>query len=412
MSALQNYPTELWRILLELSPSLLLGLLVAGLMHVYLPRGWIEARLSGSGPGAVLRAVLIGVPMPLCSCGVVPTAIGLKNQGASRAAATAFLISTPQTGVDSVLVSASFLGWPFALFKVAAAFVTGVIGGALVGLVAPDEVKPQPTGGAAATPDQPRGGLLQAARYAVFELLAMIDLWIAGGVLVAALISTVVPADFFLGATWAQGPIGMLLVLALSLPLYVCTTGSVPIAASLIAAGMPTGTALVFLMAGPATNVATMGAVYRTLGLRVLGIYLGTVAVMSVLLGMSFDFVLGGAGAAAAHHHHETSWLATGSAITLLALLVVLSSQRLARRITAATHRGDEDNMDLILQVDGMSCQHCVANVKKTLEAFDEVEEANPDLATGRVKVRGGQLDSSALVAAIEKAGYKARAGA
>ena len=120
-----GYLTELWIVLLELSPALILGLLLAGVLRVYFPDGLVRAHLSQPTLGSAVRAALIGVPMPLCSCGVVPTAIGLRNQGASKGATTSFLISTPQTGVDSVLVSAAFLGWPFALFKVVAAFVTG-----------------------------------------------------------------------------------------------------------------------------------------------------------------------------------------------------------------------------------------------------------------------------------------------
>ena len=129
---IETYFSALWTILLDLSPALLAGLLLAGVLRVYFPDGLVRAHLSQATLGSAIRAALIGVPMPLCSCGVVPTAIGLRNQGASRGATTSFLISTPQTGVDSVLVSAAFLGWPFALFKVVAAFATGVAGGWLV----------------------------------------------------------------------------------------------------------------------------------------------------------------------------------------------------------------------------------------------------------------------------------------
>ncbi len=327
MEQVQHFAHETWRVMVELSPSLVLGLLLAGLLHVFLPPGLIRRRMAGNDAKSVLNAVLLGVPMPLCSCGVVPTAIGLSKEGASKGAATSFLISTPQTGVDSVLVSASFLGWPFALFKVAAAFVTGVLGGLLVN--AAERERPGPT----MMPLSPltaldtRGRIFEVGRYALFELLAMIDIWIVTGVLASALITTLIPDGALNDVAFLQGLGGMLTVLVIALPLYVCTTGSVPIAASLIAAGMPLGSALVFLMAGPATNVATMGAVYRALGARVLAIYLGVVAVMSVLLGWLFDFVLGGAGAAAASAHHESfAWweqaLAGATSLALVGLLV------------------------------------------------------------------------------------------
>lgn len=406
---LERYLQELWNILLDLSPALLAGLLLAGLLWVFLPGGLVRAHLSQASLGSVIRAALIGVPMPLCSCGVVPTSIGLRNQGASKGAATSFLISTPQTGVDSILVSAAFLGWPFALFKVAAAFVTGIIGGALVNRFAPpdpaaDDADEQ--GENAHSVGNPIGAVLH---YALFDLLGVIDLWLLGGILVAAAIATALPPDYFQDIAWTQGLWGMLLVLVVSLPLYVCTTSSVPIAASLIAAGMPAGSALVFLMAGPATNVATIGAVYRALGGRVLGLYLGTVVVASIGLGLGFDFILGDTGTTVAAHHHggSAAWWQTGSALLLVALLAYLLARRLAQRLRPKQPLREDTNVDMTLKVEGMSCQHCVASVKNALEGIAQVEEAVPDLASGYVHVHGVELDRDTLAAAVTQAGYK-----
>jgi hypothetical protein len=407
LDALAQFPAALWQILLELSPSLLLGLFIAGLVHVYVPAAAIHKRLSRPDFASTVRASVLGVPLPLCSCGVIPTALGLRKSGASPGATTSFMISTPQTGVDSILVSAAFLGWPFAIFKLVAAFVTGVIGGVLV-----NRLTPPPKGIAAEgeTPLNTAGGdrgLSGAVRYAVFDLLAAIDLWLIAGVGVAALITTLVPADFFMGQAWAQGLLGMLVVLAISLPLYVCTTASVPIAASLIAAGMPAGSALVFLMAGPATNVATIGAVYRTLGTSVLGLYLGTVVVMSLGFGLLFDQVLSAAPVLAAPHDHAGGWLATLSALVLLGLLALLLWRRRRARAAAADgSAGDTRETDLVLHVQGMSCQHCVGSVKRSLEAVERVDEAAPDLASGRVRISGGGFAVPALVQAVEDAGF------
>lgn len=394
----------LWQVLLDLSPSLLLGLLIAGLIHVYLPTGFVHRGLSRPDLKGVIRASLVGVPLPLCSCGVIPTALGLRNEGASKGATTAFLISTPQIGVDSVLVSAAFLGWPFALFKLAAAFVTGLIGGALVNrLTEPD---PAPAGGPVTASESRARGLSGALRYAVLDLLGAIDLWILAGVIAAALITTLLPADYFASQSWSQGLLGMLVVLTIALPLYVCTTGSVPIAASLIAAGLPAGSALVFLMAGPATNLATFGAVYRTLGGRILTIYLGTVIGMSLLFGLLFDGLLqvSGPTVQGAHDHLQgAGWIAVLSALILIALMAFLSLRRLGRRLLAA----QQPQADLTLKVQGMTCNHCVASVKRALEGFESVEEASPDLGSGLVRVRGKHLDASALIGAIEKAGFQ-----
>jgi len=399
-----EYFIQVRAVLLELSPALLLGLLIAGLLHVLLPPGLISRHLSGKTYRDVMRAVLFGIPMPLCSCGVIPTAIGLKNEGASKGAATGFLISTPQTGVDSILVSATFLGWPFALFKVGAAFVTGMIGGMLVNLTE----KPALPAPAPAAPGlgRSRPSAREAFRYAIFDLLGSIDLWIVLGVLISALIAVLVPAGFLAGADWSRGILAMLAMLAIALPLYVCTTGSVPIAAALIAAGLPPGAALVFLMAGPATNVATLGAVYRSLGKRVLAIYLGTVAVMSILLGLTFDWVLGSASGSVHHHATGGNLLQVASALIVAGLLIFLIGRRFFRDRPAGGGPGEESADRLTIPVRGMTCGHCVKTVKEALEEIPGVTEAVPDLKGNLVRVRGENLDREELVDAIRRAGY------
>jgi len=401
---LSAYLAATWQILLELSPSLLAGLFIAGLMHVYLPTGFIHRGLNSPDLRSVMRASLIGVPLPLCSCGVIPAAIGLRNEGASKGAATAFMISTPQTGVDSILVSASFLGWPFALFKLGAAFLTGLVGGALVNRLTKPDSAPA-TNALSGDASRRSLGVPGVLRYALYDLLGAIDLWLIVGILAAALIGILVPPDFFAGQPWSQGLVGMLLVLAISLPLYVCTTASVPIAASLIAAGMPAGSALVFLMAGPATNVATIGAVYRALGARVLAIYLGTVSALSLVLGLAFDGLLPATAAGVQPHvHGSVPWLGTAAALALMGALGYLALRRLRVRFAPAVAVA----ADLILRVDGMTCPHCVASVKRALEGRAGVTEASPDLAAGLVRIRGDHLDASGLIQAIEGAGFAA----
>lgn len=406
---LNDYIQELWKVLLDLSPALLIGLLLAGVMHEFLPKGLIRRGLNRPTMKSVFNAVLIGVPMPLCSCGVVPTAIGLKNEGASKGATTAFLISTPQTGVDSILVSAAFLGWPFAIFKVFAAFVTGLIGGGLVNRFTEAEFGQHQT--ESDTSQEPKRGtnrIVAVGRYALFDLFASIDLWILAGILLAAAISTAIPPDLLGRVEWAQGLGGMLLVLAISLPLYVCTTGSVPIAASFIAVGMAPGTALVFLMAGPATNIATIGAVYRALGWRVLILYLSVVVIMSIVFGFGFDFVLSGAQEIGTHHDHEATWISIVSAVIVCILLVYLSGRRIGGRLRSNSGlKTEQQEADLTFKVEGMSCQHCVANVKNALERFDEVQAAEPELASGVVRIKGTNLDENSLSAAVESSGYR-----
>ncbi len=349
---LQQVLEAFWSVTVELAPALFLGLLVAGLVKEFLPLALVQRHLGGQGLSSVVKSVLVGVPMPLCSCGVVPAAISLKKQGGSSAAAAGFLISTPQTGVDSVMVTAAFLGWPFALFKLAAAAVTGISGGWLVGLwdrsVSETEgttIDPRPSSSIpraskdrsitpALSPGIPLPSrLLSALRYSVFDLWAGIEIYLAVGVVLAAVISALVPPGALAGHAWSSGITGMLFALVVSMPLYVCTTSSVPIAAALIAAGMPTGTALVFLMAGPATNIATIGAVHQGLGRRVLVVYLVVVAVASMAFGLLFDWLLPGAGGTGALcHNHGASWFAHLSGVVFWLGIAFLLGRRLFRR--------------------------------------------------------------------------------
>lgn len=411
---LERYLAEIWAILQDLSGPLLLGTLIAGIIHVILPRHLIKHNLGGKDFRSVLNAVLIGVPMPLCSCSVVPAAIGLKQEGASKGAATGFLISTPQTGVDSILVSATFLGWPFALFKVVAAFITGLIGGVLVNKLESgsndQSAKSHPSG--MQELDRTPGGsrVVEALRYGLFDLLGMIYRWIALGIAVAAAITILLPPDSLVGKNWTGGIGGMLLMLLIALPLYVCTTGSVPIAGSLIAAGMPLGTALVFLMAGPATNIATMGAVTRAFGARVLVIYLVTIAVFSVVFGLFFDFVIAAAPTIMPHEHGGgAGYFNQLLSITVIGLFAFLFAYDLYNKRIKSGSKVFREGSDLQieLKIKGMTCRHCAATVTKALSGVPGVRKADVDVDKG-LAVVDGDAAAEVLIQSVREAGYEA----
>jgi len=388
----------LWHTTLSLAPWLLLGLLGAAALHVLVPRRVV--RRSFTGPLGVLRAVAVGVPLPLCSCSVIPAGIGLKRSGASDGAAMGFMISTPQNGVDSVLVSASLLGWPFALLKVVAALVTGVIGGLWVERIG---------GTAAGAPDlaeepaAPR--TLAGALDHALDILGTIWPWLALGVAISAAIEVFVPVDALASLSGAGGLWAALLALAVSLPLYVCATGSVPIAAALVGAGLPLGAALVFLMAGPATNLATIGAVYKTFGARRLAAYLTTIIVGSVGFGLAFDAVLASVATNAPGVHGETfAWWEVASAVVLLAATAWLAFgdlRRLAGRWSASRATGRA----LVLTVDGMTCGHCAAKVETAARSVPGVAAVTASVDERRLLVKGA-VDEAALRQAVEAAGF------
>ena len=308
-----------WSVLLALAPWLLLGAVLAGILHVLLPADFLAKHLSGKF--GVVRAVVWGVPLPLCSCSVIPVGIGLKSAGASPGAVNGFLISTPQTGVDSVLVSASLLGWPFALFKLTSAAVMGLLGGWFTdAVVEPKHQLP------IYTPQQESSAAEKSKVAKVLgfglEVIYSVWRWLFFGILISALLESLLPTDTLSNLAIGNGFWAMLVTLVIAVPLYVCATASVPIAAALVAAGMPTGTALVFLIAGPATNTATLGAVYRTLGGRALATYLTTVITGSLLCGWAFDTVIETDNTQHLHSHDSSNWWSVSCAAALLAMFL------------------------------------------------------------------------------------------
>ena len=344
-----TFINNLWEITVELAPWLLFGLGIAGLLHIFLPSNFVRKHLGKGGLGSIIKAVAIGVPMPLCSCGVIPAAIGLKKDGASDGPAVGFLISTPQTGVDSIFVSAGFLGWPFAIFKVLSAFVTGLIGGLIVTFFGDKELpvsenKPEGTCCCSSkekeSSDKPENKELvsEPSKFAEMmrfslKLLGDIYLWLIVGVVLAAIITTALPEGKLSEFGLTTGITGMLLMLAISLPMYICATSSVPLAASLVMAGMPTGSALVLLMAGPATNIATIGAIAKAFGKKVTAIYVITVAVMSVTLGYCFQRVIQTTNENMGHHHTLPHWIGVSAATALILLLCWFAFKDVKKKI-------------------------------------------------------------------------------
>ncbi len=383
-------------IMQELAPWLFLGALVSGLLHAFLPPQFIANQLRGLS--GIFKAVAFGVPLPLCSCGVIPAGVGLKKDGASDGAALGFLISTPQTGVDSVLVSAGFLGWPFAIFKVASAGVLGLVGG----LLAHRFGEPAAVPGDGAQGSRQRPGLVEGFWHAV-QVLRSIWLWVVVGVVVSALITYFVPTQEVTVLADRSPLVVYAGVLALSIPLYVCATASVPIAAALVASGLPAGSALVFLIAGPATNMATIGAVGRTFGKHLLVVYLSTLVIGSLALGMAFDHLLPPATSILTHHHHEPAlWQ------SLLSGLLVLVFGAFAVEAFSARFRAQENAVATgwVIAVDGMTCGGCSSRLERVLNAQPAIDEAQVDLQAAKATVSGLITDAE-LRAAIVGAGFE-----
>ena len=408
LAAASETAVGFWATLIEMAPYLLFGFLVAGVLSVLIPTRWVEEHLGGRGLLPSIKAAAFGVPLPLCSCGVIPVSASLRRHGASRGATTAFLISTPQTGVDSILVTLSLLGPVFAIFRPFAALAAGVLGGGIVDALEKDggAVEADPPAAcedACCSGDGHESKAVGALRYGFVTLPRDIGRSLLVGLLLAGLITALVPPE--LAAKVGSGFLGMVVMMALGLPVYVCATASVPIAAALIAKGVSPGAAFVFLMTGPATNAATIATVWKVMGRRTAVVYLATVGLSALALGALLDLVYVHTGAAPAPHAHELIPHAVKIA-SAVALLAVLGAAFLSRPHAAAGEPAPAGE-SVTLAIEGMTCSHCAQSVTRALREAEGVASAEVDLESGKAVVTGQALDPAALRAAVEALGYR-----
>ncbi len=405
-----RFALSIWETLREMSPYLLFGFFVAGLLSVLVKPEVVERHLGGRGFWQVVKAAVFGVPLPLCSCGVIPVAASLRRHGAGAGATTSFLISTPQTGVDSIMVTYSLLGPVFAVFRPAVAFLSGLLGGTLVNLFghekgAVEAAPPACTAECCSGAENHRGSMARALRYGFVTLPRDLNKALLAGIVVAGAIAAVVPDDYLAGVL-GGGIASMLIMMAVGIPVYVCATASVPIAAALIAKGVSPGAALVFLMTGPATNAATIMTVWRIMGKRIAAIYLASVAASAVAAGLVLDAVFTARGGHAMAHAHWMlpGWAGTAAAIVLLG---VLAAAFFAPSRVGAVPKGPGDSETIRIAVGGMTCNHCAGAVRRALEESPGVSSAAVDLKTGEAVVAGRALDEAALAKAVESLGYR-----
>lgn len=289
-----------WELSIDMGVYILFGLLAAGVLHQLVREEWIQKHLGSNTHNAVAKAALFGTPLPLCSCSVIPFAATLRCNGASKGATLSFLISTPITGVDSILATFGMFGWVFTLYRVASSVVIAMMAGMLMNLFEPDAMKKSfsfsttaPAVSVKLPPskkDEVRKNfsLYDVFHYGLITLLGSFSKPLFWGLFIGAIITAAMPSNLhqFFGDNRL---LGYLIAVAIAAPMYVCATASLPIAASLILAGVSPGAAFIFLSAGPATNTVTMGIVKSMLGMRALIIYLSVIMGGSVLFGALID---------------------------------------------------------------------------------------------------------------------------
>ncbi len=413
---LKTYLGELLILVNEMSPYLLLGFFFAGLLRVLFPRRYITRYMGQRNFRSVLNASLLGVPMPLCSCGVLPTGIGFYRNGARRGSTISFLISTPQTGVDSILATYALLGLPLAIIRPVVALVTGVFGGVMGNLTdrpgdgteQEQETKPQ----------EHERSVREFFRYGFVELIQDISKWLIIGILIAALLSVVIPDDFFV-RNFTSEYLSMFIMLLASVPLYVCATGSIPIAAVLMLKGLSPGAALVLLMAGPATNIATMAVIGNTMGKKSLRVYLASIIGGALLFGtlvneaIPREWITGyiSHDLHSTMHDHAARWYEWVTSAILAGLIVNGYLLRfLSRRKETNTDHDKTQTMNSDIhtfRVKGMTCNHCKASVENGLRSQPSVSDVLADPARNMVTVRAEHLKEADVQRIIENLGYQ-----
>jgi hypothetical protein len=353
MEMIQVTLSEWWTLHAMMSPWLLLGLVVAGSLGVFFTRAWLVHHLGSSGFGAILKATVLGIPLPLCSCSVIPMGIGLHRKGASRAASLSFLTSTPQTGVDSIFLTAGVLGWPLVMIKVVAALLMGLVVGVLNmnggQRESKEEVQEEKS-------DESKGwkGWVDDS---LVELPGALAKPYLIGVTLSVILTLSLPDDSL--AKWVgPGLAGMALALLVSLPTYVCATASVPLALMLLDQGMGVGGVLVFLLAGPASNGATMMVIAKTFGWPSFFKYFLTIVVFSFLAGSLLEsWMPSGAVSEHLHHHEKLGLLEHLSGLVLFGLFL--------KPLMPKGKKLEEPTTEL--QLEGLTCMGCVQKVTKAL---------------------------------------------
>ena len=384
MTLFMEFLNNLLALSLEAAPWLVLGLVIGGLIKALIPTELLHKHLSGNGFPSIVKAALFGAPLPLCSCGVIPAALSLRKAGASKPATVSFLVSTPETGIDSVSISYALLGPFMAIVRPIAAITSAITAGLLVGksedsvdkehavmatstkegetsCCSSEASKPEPVvetsccssekAQSIAEPSccssetqdsdtivmesHPYSWLHKAWDGIVYSFVDLFDkvlFWLFIGLVFAAAVKTFVPVTFL--AEWGSGLPAMLVMLVVGIPMYVCATASTPIAAGLLLAGVSPGTAMVFLMAGPATNISTLGVIGKELGRRSLIAYLSGVGFVALITGFIVDYLvvklsIDVQGQIAHNHDMVPSVIAWAALLLLIAVVIKLKASKL-----------------------------------------------------------------------------------
>lgn len=413
MEFIQEIAKIIFSIFNAMSFYLLLGFLFAGILHVLVPQQLFAKYLSKRDWTSVLYATLFGIPLPLCSCGVIPTAISIYREGASKGAVVSFLIATPQTGIDSIIATYSLLGLPFAVIRPIVALITSLFAGLTTNFFTSKDPSAPPVSDKTVSSNTPLSfsqKLKKVFQYGYVEMMEDIGKMLLFGLIIAGLITYFVPDNFF--TIFGNNTfLTMLLVVVVAIPMYVCATGSIPIAIALMMKGMSPGTALVLLMAGPAANMASMLVIGKVLGKKTFILYATTLIIGAIVSGLIIDNFLPSGWfdvsnfKMTAHHSGNFYYVKVLCSCILLMLFANALWFKKHHGETKSPHHTPQGNT-CSFRIGGMRCNHCKNTALQALTHLTSVTAVSIDLSKGIAHITGNPTDEE-IKSAVEAVGFE-----
>jgi len=396
-----------------MSPFILIGMFFSGFISVFVDSQLILKHIGSKNFLSILKSTLLGIPIPLCSCGVIPVAATLRDSGASKGATVSFLVSTPQTGVDSIFLTYGMLGPVFALFRPLAAFFSGIFSGIVINRFDDDMHHHLPDPEDDLNDKKPLIDRFESGlKYGFLTLPADIVVPLFQGLIIAVAIAIFIPPDFIAEYFSANSYVMLIMMLAISLPIYVCATASIPIALALMIKGVSAGAVFVFLMAGPATNASSITVVKNILGKKTMYQYLLLIAFTAMIFGLFLDsfITIMLPNISGFSHVHSTEGFGS-SLLTILFVLILVNAYIYRRKDDMKKIGNLETEFDgskdsLLIMVEGMTCSHCKENIESAVCSFSGVESVFVDIMTGKVIVIGSGLDERAIKGKIKNIGF------
>ena len=396
-----------------MAPFLLMGMAISGLISIFIDSRMILKHLGSKNLLSIIKSTVFGIPIPLCSCGVIPVAATLREAGASKGSTVSFLVSTPQTGVDSIFLTYGMLGPVFALFRPLAAFISGIFSGLVINSFDDDTHHHLSKTNKESNENKPLGKRLQSGlKYGFLSLPSDIVVPLFQGLIIAAAIAIFVPPDFIAEHFSSNSHFMLFMMLVVSLPIYVCATASIPIALVLMAKGVSAGAVFVFLMAGPLTTASSIVVIKNILGRKTMYHFLLLTASTAIVFGFILDtfIIIEPLAISDSSHVHATDGY--GSLFLTIFFLLILFNAYVYKLKAGITEIGGGENAfdttkdRLSIAVDGMTCSQCKKSVESAVYSCRGVENASVNLKTGEVIVSGSGLRENEIIEKIKNRGF------